>query len=93
MSNADREFLTPARAKELLGDKSEVHVLLNPNAGMLIGADWTRAEIDRMLDAAETIEVGGEECKRMKHGLVVALKGRYHFLECEALNATDTGEG
>lgn len=70
-------------AKNLLGDVQEVHVFLNPNSAMLIGADWDRKAIDKLLDSAEKIEIGGDQCRAMKHPLAVFSDGRWHFLECE----------
>lgn len=77
----EREFITKDRALELIGDRETVHVFLNPSASMLIGADWSLGDIKNILDKAETIEIGGEQCKAMKHPIVALHGGKYHFIE------------
>ncbi len=79
----ERQPLTPEQAKSLLNDGQDIHVFLNPN-GMLIGADWTRQQVESLINKAESLEVGGAACVRMKHGLVAKSDGRYHFIESKA---------
>lgn len=77
----EKQLLTVEQAKEALPKGETIHVFLNPSGGMLIGGDWGRDEIYKLLDSADTIEVGGKECVRMGHGLVVTKDKRHHFVE------------
>jgi hypothetical protein len=79
----EKQKLTFERAVELLNDGEEIHVFLNPN-GMLVGADWSRKEILKLLKDAESIEVGGPSCINLKHGLVAWHGNRPHFIESRA---------
>lgn len=80
----ERTFLTVEQATALLPDGDTIHVFLNPNAAMLIGADWSRKEIIELLSDSEILEVGGEACLKMGHGLVALKNNRYHFIESSA---------
>lgn len=60
-----------------------IHVFMNPG-GMLVGADWSRKEIMKLLETAERIEIGGTGCVGMKHGLAVFGGGRWYFIESTA---------
>lgn len=76
----DKELLTAVEAIALLPDGDSIHVFLNPG-GMLIGADWSRESIHKLIADAESLEVGGDQCIQMGHGLVAKHKGRHHFIE------------
>lgn len=81
----DREdalSISKDEAQELLGDRTMVHVFLNPG-GMLVGADWARGSIDKLLEEAKRIEIGGGQCRRMGHPLAVFGDNRWHFIECK----------
>lgn len=69
-----RNFLTPEQAKDLLPEGKEIHVYHNPNGSMLVGFDVSRKRVLKAIDSAETIEVGGQACMNMKHGIVVIPK-------------------
>lgn len=89
----DRELLTYDQAVALLNDGEDIHVFSNPAGGVLVGSDFSRAKVLEILKEAKEIEVGGEACVRMKHGLVA---DRRWFIESRAgLNAplTKTQEG
>lgn len=48
-----------------------VHVYCNPN-GMLIGADWDLKDVHSEFEShPDSIEIGGEMCRRMGHAIVV----------------------
>lgn len=68
----DKIFLTKEQAIELIGDREDVHTFRSGSM-MLIGADWSRKDIFGVInDAGEKdIEIGGEMCKKMGHGLVI----------------------
>lgn len=67
-----REFITVEQAIEMLPDSEMIHTFRN-SPSMLIGADWPRdAVIEELRKAgAHEIERGGENCRRMKHALVL----------------------
>jgi len=83
MENEANE-LTVDQAKALLLPGDEIHVFLNPSAGMLVGADWSREAILKLLETAETLRIGGTQCIGMGHGLVAFKDGRNHFIESSA---------
>lgn len=61
------------RAEEAIGCLPEgdvIHVFTNPG-GMLIGADWGRADVIEAIENADRIEIGGPGCRGMGHGIVV----------------------
>lgn len=64
-------FLSKEQAKKLIKGKS-IHTF-RTGTGLLLGADWSR---ESLLDAIENssenaLEIGGEQCKAMGHGLVI----------------------
>lgn len=65
----DRIFITTAEAISLLPLYDSIHTFRSSSFA-LIGADWSRKAL---IDAIKTseCEIGGEQCKRMGHGLVV----------------------
>ena len=71
MNPDEKVFITPAQAKSLLSDSEKIHTFRSAT-GMLIGCDWDRSSILREIDKnPNRIEIGGEVCKRMGHGLIV----------------------
>lgn len=87
----ERTFITKEKALEYIGNNDYVHVFLN-NSAMLIGADWSIKEIKNLLDKAKTIEIGGETCRRMKHGIVVDYEDRFHFIAATLPNETEPAQ-
>lgn len=67
-----RIWLTAEQAKSLLSKSKFIHTFRS-DPGVLVGADWRRAELIKLIDKlpAEHIEIGGEMCKNMGHGLVI----------------------
>ncbi len=82
MANEQRVYLSKSDALNLIGKRDPVHVFLNPN-GMLVGADWSMEEIDKLLSEATLIEVGGNYCVSMGHPVVAIKEGRPHFIEAK----------
>jgi len=76
--------LTVEAAKALLLPGEEIHVFLNPSPGVMVGADWDRAQILELLEKAETLRIGGPQCVGLGHGLVAFHEGRNHFIESKA---------
>ena len=78
----DKILLTPEQAESMLPDGGSIHTFLNPFANTLIGADWTREEVLNLLRRSPQLELGGEMCQGMNHGLVVKDDDRNVFIEC-----------
>jgi hypothetical protein len=66
--NDEPELLTCDEAAALLPDGDRVHTFLNPG-GILVGADWDRAEILTLLRDSPRREVTGPEAQSFGHGL------------------------
>lgn len=69
--NKEARSLTVEEAKSLLPQGAKIHVYSNPG-GMLIGADWSRKDVfDEFEGNPDSIEIGGDMCRRMGHAIVV----------------------
>jgi hypothetical protein len=80
----EREILTKEAALKLLGEGKTIHVMLNPSPGMIVGADWNREDIIELIAGCESVEIGGEMSRKMKHPLVVTSHtGKRHFIEAD----------
>lgn len=73
MSNTDdKRMITVDEAISLLPDGKEIHTFRNPGAGALIGADLKRERlIELMKTHADTLQVGGQSSRNMKHAIVL----------------------
>ncbi len=88
--NGEKIILTPEEAESLLPDGDTVHNYLNPNAGLMMGCDFSRENAVEALRKAVQIEIGGDGCKAMGHALVVwDTKQSYSFFEAEKGRVTD----
>lgn len=64
--------LKPEEALELLDFNSDKSVHTQKQLGnMFIGADNSYESIKKSLEEAEDIQVGGENCQAMGHGIVI----------------------
>lgn len=82
MSNDKKIFLTPSQAIELLADSEHIHTFRSGH-GIMMGADWRKVDIIKLLNRLpeKSIEIGGQTCRRMGHGLVCHHDGPL-FIEC-----------
>lgn len=64
-------MLTPEEALALLPEGDHIHTFRNPGAGMMIGADWKREEIEREIREATERQLAGGIATSMGHGLVL----------------------
>ena len=72
MSETDKVVLTEAEALGLYRkNQKQVHTILNGIPNVLVGADWDMGEFRTAVRKALKIEIGGEQCRRMGHGLVI----------------------
>lgn len=63
----DKRFLSYEQAVSLLPEGEYIHTFTS--GGMLIGADWSRAEILEKLKKSDAIELTGEMARSMGHGM------------------------
>jgi hypothetical protein len=75
----ERTKLEINEATKMLPDGDTVHTFRN-SAGMLIGADWDRADV---LDAIKKhgVELSGSQATAMGHGLVLEDATGFLFVE------------
>ncbi len=66
----ERVFLSYDEAVAMLPDKETIHVFTNPGMGILVGADWDRESLLKVL-AEHRPELSGQVATEMKHGLCV----------------------
>lgn len=79
----ERKYLTPEQAIACLNEGDQIHTFLNPG-NILLGADWSREEvIETLQNHPDKIEIGGDQCRAMKHGLVVWRGDEPVFIEAD----------
>ena len=85
----ERIFLTPQQARDCLIVKDkQVHNFIPMGFG-LCGADWHIFDVEQCLDEATSIEIGGDNCRKLGHG-IVAIKGdNVYFFEADNDKITD----
>lgn len=66
----EREPVTYERAVAMIGDGERIHTFRQPMAGMMLGADWDRAEMLRAIEK-HGAELSGPLATGMKHGLLL----------------------
>ena len=54
---------------------------MNPNINILVGADHSKESFLKDLETAKEIEVGGEQCRKMGHALVLWQGNNPYFFE------------
>jgi hypothetical protein len=80
---SDKILLTKEQAKALIGKRKDVHTFRS-GMNILIGADWRRKAILEAIDKTDTIEIGGDQCKKMGHALVIWTSDNDPlFVECD----------
>lgn len=80
MTDSERTDLTVDEAEKMLPIGDKVHVFMNPGAGMLVGADWSRKDIVDLFNRSKPT-LSGPEAANMKHGIAVMDGGRWLFVE------------
>lgn len=83
MSHDDKLLLTPEQAINLLADEGDIHNFIQ--SGMLfLGCDFSRDDAIKAFHDAKSIEIGGENCKQMRHPLAVYDRGdKLSFFEAD----------
>lgn len=72
MDDLKRLFITKEEALSVLDD--DLHVFLNTSVGVILGAGWSKEQIEEAIEKAVRIEIAGEQAKAMKHGIAVTVK-------------------
>lgn len=90
-------ILSVEQAVSLLPDGDIVHVIID--AGWCkLAAGWERSQVLELIHGGAKCEVGGEQCRRYDHGLVVWRDGEPLFVanrdgvDWEALEVSDEAE-
>lgn len=80
----ERVFLTVEQAVSCLKEGDNIHTFVQPNGAMLLGCDISRSGIIETLNAnPDKIEIGGESCRSMGHGLIVWRNNEPMFIEAD----------
>jgi hypothetical protein len=66
----DRKFLTTEEAAAMLPDGDDIHVFLNSNSGVMIGADWRRHQVIELFNEHKP-EIAGPMARASGHGIAV----------------------
>jgi hypothetical protein len=84
MNDDQPEFVSYDDAVTMLPDGDTIHTFRG--GGMiLIGADWSRADLLDALRAAPAIRPAGEMARSMKHGLAAVVGDSWLFIETARL--------
>lgn len=66
----ERESVSYEQAIAMIGNRERIHTFRQPMAGMMLGADWGRAELLRAIEK-HGAELSGPLATKMKHGLLL----------------------
>lgn len=66
----EREPVNLERALEMIGETERVHTIRNSAIGVMLGADWDRADVIAAIEKFG-VELSGPAATSMKHGLVL----------------------
>jgi len=93
MSN--RVQLTPEQAEAMLPDGNYIHTFISSRPGMMLGADWERAEIlKRFADKEQQPpELAGPMAQALDHGICVWQSDHWLFVQTKSKNDTGTAQG
>lgn len=87
----DERKLTYDEAILLLNDGDEIHCIRN-GSNLIVGCNHSRESLlKNMKDHEETLELGGETCSSLNHGLVLCDESGYLFIKTnkERIDAFD----
>lgn len=77
----ERIFLNKEQAIDcLVINEGQVHNFIPAPFG-IIGADWGIKDVEKCFDEADSIEIGGSQCRAMKHGIAVVKGENAYFFE------------
>lgn len=79
----DKIKLTVEQVQSLWAKNGDdtVHTFSNPNGGMLLGFDRNSDSLLEILKEADDIQIGGDACMGMGHGIAVTPKGAKYMSE------------
>lgn len=80
----DKVILTPDEAEGLLKDGAEIIHNFAQSSFMILGCDYDRASAIKAFKDAHQIELGGDNCKQLKHPIIVWDRpDHYTFFEAD----------
>ena len=83
MEKEERKFLTVEQALNcLIVKEQQVHNFILSFFG-LVGADWNIEDVKECLESANSIEIGGEQCRKLGHGIAVIKGENVYFFEAD----------
>lgn len=83
MDKEEKKFLTKEQALScLIIKENQVHNFIPAPFG-IIGADWSIEDVKECLESANSIEIGGEQCRKMGHGIAVTKQENVYFFEAD----------
>lgn len=78
----EKIFITKEEAISIAKFKDDqIHCFLNSIPNMLVGADHSKESFLRDLETAKEIEIGGDNCRKMRHALVLWQRNTPYFFE------------
>lgn len=83
MDKEERKVLTKEQALSCLIIKgNQVHNFVPAPFG-IIGADWNIEDVKECLENANSIEIGGGQCRNLGHGIAVIKEENVYFFEAD----------
>lgn len=74
--------LSTDEALSLLPDGDTIHCFVSSSFA-LFGADWKRANVIKYIEEADSLQIGGDNCRAMGHGLVAFIGDEAKFFEAK----------
>ena len=76
-----RLYLTKEQALSALPEGGSIHCFAS--GGILIGADWSREQVEQYIEEADSVEIGGGMSRGMGHGLAAFGTDGLKFFEAK----------
>lgn len=80
MDTLPRVFLTPEQAEDMLPAGDTVHTFMSRAPNILLGADWSRADLIDKIKQCKC-EISGQVAMSMGHGLAIHLPKGMLFVQ------------
>ena len=78
---SERLYLTKEQALSALPEGESVHCFVS--GGILIGADWSRKQVEQYFEETDSLEISGGMSRGMGHGLAVFGADGLKFFEAK----------
>lgn len=76
------DTITAEQALAVLPDGDTIHTFRNP-AGMLLGADWSRADVEKAIRETDIVLLMGPMARGMGHGIGINFGGRRLMIQTD----------